>query len=345
MSVFYGHDGIVAAFREGLASDRLHHAWLLTGPPGVGKATFAGLAARRLLADAAGPPVEGEGLEVPGCHPIARLLKAESHPDFRLLDRLPKNPKDREGLRSDRSGSEELARSISVDQVRELARLFDATPFLSPWRVAIIDSIDDLEPPAANALLKSLEEPPPRCLFLLVSHAPAGLLPTIRSRCSTVRFNPLGAADMASALRAAVPDASDAEIAEMVASGEGSPGLALQRRGLGLAAIDADLRRLSDEGDPHTRIRSALASRLATKAAQPRYELFLGRVPRHIAARARERRGAALTDALRLWEQSRALGESALHLSLDPAMVTFELAGMVAALAPPRTEAARRPHG
>lgn len=345
MTKLFGHEAPVAAFREGLASGRLHHAWLLTGAPGVGKAAFAHLAARRLLAHAAGPPVAGEGLAVPENHPVTSLLNAESHPDFRLLDRLPKDVKQREGLRSDRAGDEELARSINVDQVRGLAKLFGSTPFLSPWRVAIIDSIDDLEPPAANALLKSLEEPPANCLFLLVSHAPAGLLPTIRSRCLNVRFNPLGDTAMAAALRQVLPEAADADIADLVQTGEGAPGLALQRRGLNLAQLDAELARLSSEGDALNRIRSGLASKLALKAAQPRYELFLKRVPRHIADSARTLRGPRLAVALKSYERARALADTAVPLSLDPAMVTFELAGLVAALAPTPADAPKRANG
>lgn len=345
MSELFGHDSAVAAFRERFAGGRLHHAWLLAGPRGVGKATFAALAARRLLAEAAGPPVVGDGLAVPPSHPIASLMNAESHPDFRLLDRLPKDLKQREGLRSDRSGDEELARSINVEQVRGLAKLFGSTPFLSPWRVVIVDSIDDLEPPAANALLKSLEEPPPNCLFLLVSHAPAGLLPTIRSRCLTVRFSTLDDAAMTSAIRALLPDTDAGQMAEMVASGDGAPGVALQRRGLSVADLDADMDKLATGGDPQNRIRSALASRLALKAAQPHYELFLGRAVRHIAAVARTRRGEELARALRLYERARDLAADAVPLSLDPAAVTFELAGLTAGLAHTGDDAPRRAHG
>jgi DNA polymerase-3 subunit delta' len=126
---------VVRDFLGSLATGRLHHAWLLTGPRGVGKAAFARLAARRLLAGAAGPPIAPGTLDVPDGHPVASLLDAGSHPDFRQLERLEKPTGD-------------LARSVTVEQVRGLQALFGSTPFLSPWRVAIIDSIDDLERPA-----------------------------------------------------------------------------------------------------------------------------------------------------------------------------------------------------
>ena len=129
-----------------------------------------------MLADAAGPPVDAPGLDVPDDHPAARLVAAGSHPDLMRLERLA------------RDGGTELARSINVDQVRGLQRLFATTPSMSPWRAVVIDAIDDLERGGANALLKNLEEPPPNTVFLLVSHAPERLLPTIRSRCRLLRL-------------------------------------------------------------------------------------------------------------------------------------------------------------
>ena len=160
-----------------------------------------------------------------------------------------------------------------------------------------------------------------------------------------MRFNPLGDIAMTAALRQALPDVGDADIVDLVAMGEGAPGLALQRRGLNLAQIDADLTRLSSEGDALNRIRVGLASKLALKAAQPRYELFLKRVPRHIAASACTLRGPRLATALNSYERARELADTAVTLSLDPAMVTFELAGLVAALAPPPADAPRRTNG
>lgn len=228
-----------------------------------------------------------------------------------------------------------IARSITVDQVRGLHRLFDTTPSLSPWRVVIIDSADELEGRGApNALLKLLEEPPANSLFLLVSHAPDRLLPTIRSRCRLLRLKPLADDVMASALRALAPDADEAEIAAMVRSGGGAPGRALAQRGLELDRLDAALDELVRDGDPTNARRSALAQALSLKAAQPRYEALLARAPRRIAVEARRRRGAALAEAIALWERSVALAGAAQRLSLDVPSTVFELAGMLAALAP-----------
>ena len=287
MTPLLGQDAAVAAFLESMDSGRLHHAWLISGAEGIGKALFADKAALRVLANAAGPEVATSGLDVPDEHRIARL--------------------------------------------------FSTTPSLSPWRVLIIDSIDDLERPAANALLKNLEEPPSNSLFLLVSHSPERLLPTIRSRCRQLRLLRLDDAAMTSALRTALPDAKTSEINELAAIGEGSPGRALAFRGLEIGALEKSLEEIVRKGDPTNSRRSALAQALALKSAQPRYEAFLARAPSIIASVAKQRRGAALAEALRLWERAHDLAGSATRLSLDPQSVVFELAGMLAALAPRKT--------
>jgi DNA polymerase-3 subunit delta' len=320
LTPLHGQDGAVAAFLDGMRSGRLHHAWLISGPQGVGKALFAGKAGLRILAEGAGPPVDAPGLDVPDDHPMARLVEAGSHPDLMRLERAVKD-------------NGELARSINVDQVRGLQRLFSTTASMSPWRVVIIDAADDLERGAANALLKNLEEPPPKSVFLLVAHAAQRLLPTIRSRCRQIRLAALEGDAMTAALRSAFPDADDREIAALAAAGEGSPGRAAAFRGLDIESLDRSLHKLAADGDPRSRERSALASALALKSAQPRYEAFLARVPAFIAAHARERQGPALGEALRLWERATGLAGSAKGLSLDPQSVVFELSGMVAALA------------
>jgi DNA polymerase-3 subunit delta' len=324
----YGHDAAVAGFRDSLDSGRLHHAWLLAGPEGIGKALFAEKAALRVLAQGQGA-VDSPGLDVPDSHPAARLVAAGSHPDLMKLERLVKET----------SSTGELARSVSVDQVRGLQRLFSTTASMSPWRVVIIDAIDDLERNAANALLKNLEEPPPHSLFLLVSHAPERLLPTIRSRCRQIRLSPLSTDAMTSALRSAAPDAGDAEIAELVKAGQGSPGRALAWRGLDISGLDRAMEALAREGDPTNARRAALAQALSLKSAQPRYEAFLARAPSFIAEAAKGRSGAALAEALRLWERAQGLASSARGLSLETESVVFELCGMLAALAPVRERA------
>ncbi|HEY0113780.1 MAG TPA: DNA polymerase III subunit delta' [Allosphingosinicella sp.] len=323
MTPLHGHEPAVAAFRDALDAGRLHHAWLLSGPEGVGKATFAAKAALRVLAHGQGG-VEAPALDVPDDHSAAHLFAAGSHPDLMRLERLPRES----------SATGELARNITVDQVRGLQRLFSTTASLSPWRVVIIDSIDDLERNAANALLKNLEEPPAHSLFLLVSHAPERLLPTIRSRCRQLRLSRLEDDAMASALRAALPDADEKEIRDLAMAGQGSPGRALAFRGLDVAGLDRAMAELVREGDPTNARRSALAQSLALKAAQPRYEAFLVRAPSAVAEEAKRRTGAALAEAVRLWERAQALAASAKHLSLEPESVVFELAGILATLAP-----------
>ena len=323
MIPLYGHDDAIAAFRSALDGGRLHHAWLISGPEGVGKGSFATKAALRVLAEGQGS-VGLPGLDVPAEHPAARLFAAGSHPDLMRLERLARES----------SSTGELARSITVDQVRGLSRLFSTTASMSPWRVVIIDSIDDLERGGANALLKNLEEPPPSSVFLLVSHAPERLLPTIRSRCRILRLGRLDDDAMASALRHAAPEADEKEIADLVAAGEGSPGRAMAFRGLDIAGLDKAMRELAAEGDPSNGRRSRLAQSLALKSAQPRYEAFLQRVPSLIAAEARTRRGPALAVALEQWEKAQALASSASRLSLEPESVVFELGGLLAALAP-----------
>lgn len=310
-----------------MAGGRLHHAWLISGPEGVGKALFAEKAALRVLAEGAGPEVSAAGLDVPDEHPIAKLMAASSHPDLMRLERLP------------RETGGDLARNINVDQVRGLQRLFATTASFSPWRVVIIDAIDDLERSAANALLKNLEEPPGDSLFLLVSHTPERLLATIRSRCRQLRLTYLDDEAMTSALEGALPEADEREISALALVGQGSPGRAVAFRGLQIDALDKAMRMIAEKGDGTNARRSELAQSLSGKAAQPRYEAFLARAPSLIAETAKGRRGAALADALALWERASELSASALRLSLDQQSVVFELAGMLAALAPAETKA------
>ena len=321
--MIWGHDRAVEQFAEAWASRRLHHAWLLGGPKGVGKASFAHAAARRVLAEAAGPPFGLPGIETPDEHPIVRLIEAGSHPDMRRLERLE----------NEKTGN--LARSISVDQVRELGEFLTLTPALSPWRVAVIDTVDELETSGANALLKILEEPPPNTIFFLVSHAPGRLLPTIRSRCRRLEFQALEDDVMTSILETHTPDLSPAERQKIVAMSFGSAGRALAFAELGLARLEDAALAIIRQGDPTNARRSELSSELGKKAAADRYAAFLDLAPSHIAREARQLDGAHRERALDAYARARELAAIAPRVSLDPAATVFQLGGILADVAPP----------
>jgi DNA polymerase-3 subunit delta' len=336
MTSLLGHDAQAAAFLSAMRGERLHHAWLLTGPRGVGKASFAKAAALRLLAEAAGPPPGGDGLSVDEEHRIARLFRARSHPDYRLVEREVWKKPDEVLPLDERKGDEALGRNIKVLQIRWLDRVLSVAPSLSQRRAIIIDAADDMERGAANALLKSLEEPPAGTVFFLVSHMPGRLLPTIRSRCRTLRFAPLSDEQMGVVLRRELPEASGAELEALIGAGEGAPGQALRFAGLDIGALDTALETMARTGDRSNSVRSATAKSLALKAAQPRYEAFLERVPAFITAQARHRRGPALDQALDLWGKARDLAGGAIGRSLDPQATAFQLGSYVAALAEAR---------
>lgn len=322
--VIHGQDAATDALFAAMKSGSLHHAWLIAGPQGIGKASFARAAAARLLAEAAEPDALPRALSLPDNNRTAALMIAGAHPDYRELRRLPK--------KDGKDG--ELARSITIDQVRALAPFLGTMASMSSRRVIVIDSADELERPgASNALLKSLEEPPAGTIFLLVSHAPGRLLPTIRSRCRLLRLEPLNDAAMRDALRAALPEASEEEIAGLVRAGAGSPGQALRYAELGLSDIDDALNAIARDGDPTTTRRAKLAKALSVKAAQPRYEAFLERVPGVIAEAARDRSGADLRLALDAYAQAREVAGAARGLSLDAGGTVLELSALVARLA------------
>ena len=282
-------------------------------------------AATRVLAEAAGPPFASPGLESPPDHPVGRLIAAGSHPDFRLLERLV----------NERTGN--LARGISVDQVRELGELFAVTPALSPWRAVVIDSVDDLEASAANALLKMLEEPPANCLFLLVSHVRGRLLPTIRSRCRRLQFEPLDDDAMTSVLERELADLPQAERERLVPLANGSVGRALAYAALDLAPLEEQALEILRSGDRDNARRSKLAQALGAKAAAERYAAFLDMAPGLIAREARVLEGAARRRALDAYARALEAGRLAPRLSLDPAATVFQLGTILASVAAPQT--------
>jgi DNA polymerase-3 subunit delta' len=321
--VIVGQDRAVGQFSNAWKRGALHHAWLLAGPKGVGKATFARVAATRVLADAAGPQVNAPGLETPEDHRIAKLVEAGSHPDLRWLERLV----------NDKTNN--LARNITVDQVRSLGDLFDLTPALSPWRVVVIDSIDDLEKSAANALLKMLEEPPANTIFFLVSHSPGRLLPTVRSRCRRLDFQSLDDDAMTSILAKALPEQKDFERARVIAAAGGSAGRAIALAELDLVSLEEKAIKILRQGDPTNGRRSDLALERGKRGAGDRYAAFLEILPSVIAREARSLTGAPRLRAVDAYARTRELVAIAPRLSLDPASTVFQLGGILASVADP----------
>ena len=315
-----GQDRAVEQFATAWESRKLHHAWLLAGPKGVGKATFAHAAARRVLADAAGPRVEEPDIGSPDDHPVVKLVEAGSHPDMRRLERVTND-----------KGN--LNRNIKVNQVRELSEFMGMTAALSPWRVAIIDSVDDLETSGANALLKILEEPPAKTLFFLVSHAAGRLLPTIRSRCRRVDFQNLDDDAMTSILQVQAPELSAAQLQRVIAMTGGSAGRAIAFAELDLAKLEDAALAILRQGDPTNARRSELALELGKKAAAERYAAFLDLAPSLIAREARQLRGDSLERALEAYAQARELAVVAPRVSLDPAATVFQMGGILAEVA------------
>ncbi|MCW3473816.1 DNA polymerase III subunit delta' [Limobrevibacterium gyesilva] len=218
-----GHEAAEAMLAEAMRSGRMHHAWLITGPAGIGKATLAFRFARRLLA---GMP-DANTLELPESHPVLRRTAAGSHADLLTVER-EWDPK-RKRLRGE----------IVVDDVRRVSEFLRLTPAEGGWRVVVLDGAEDLNRNAANALLKVLEEPPARAMLLLVCSAAGRLLPTIRSRCRRLRLAPLAETDIAALLQTYMPELDADQRLRLSGLAEGSIGRALQlAEGEGVAFAD-----------------------------------------------------------------------------------------------------------
>jgi DNA polymerase-3 subunit delta' len=255
-AALFGQAEAEARFLDAAATGRLHHAWALTGPKGVGKATLAWRIARHLIAG-------GDTLDMAPDHPVFRQVAALGCPQLFLCRR----PWDDKG--------ERLRTAITVDEVRALKAFFQLSAAEGGRRVAIVDAADELNTAAANALLKILEEPPQGAVLLLVSHRPAALLPTLRSRCRELRCRPLAPEPLAQAIAAAgaAPDPADA--AALAALAGGSVGAAFELvAGDGLARY-AELVELIATAPLDRRRMIALAEAASGRDAALRYALTL----------------------------------------------------------------------
>tara|TARA_R110002124_G_scaffold140378_1_gene304808 strand:- start:2746 stop:3726 length:981 start_codon:yes stop_codon:yes gene_type:complete len=306
------------AFEDARDRGRLHHAWLLCGVEGTGKASFAYRAARRLLG-AAPDPVRGPLGARPN-DPVSQLVSAQSHPDLMVLERLVEGGKTK--------------KTISVDQARDLPEFFSKSPSQAHYRVAIVDAADDLNVNAANALLKVLEEPPARGVLLLVTHAPGRLLPTIRSRCRRLAFPVWTPAALEQLLRDRA--GLEAEEAGRIAGlANGSPGAALALASGSTLEADRLARSWVEAASVDRAEALAIADGFRGAEGQARFETLMDRLIAAVKVRALgEGRGQGARWA-ELWTRLSDLPDRTAGLNLDRGDV---LAGALADLA--RTKAA-----
>ena len=203
----FGHSDAERAFASAAASGRMHHAWMIEGPSGIGKARFAIRCAAWLLG--ARGPVETP-FDADSNDPVMSRCLSGGHPDLRILTR-------------ELNDKGKLKQDISIEQIRAFNEFFTYRPALGGWRVGIVDSLDELNRNSANAILKTLEEPPNAAIMFMINHGSKPVLPTIRSRCRTLRLHTLAKDDMAAVLNLEGFSGDPSEFHH------GRPGLAVER--------------------------------------------------------------------------------------------------------------------
>jgi DNA polymerase-3 subunit delta' len=316
MSAWLGHEPVWREWRAAQAGRRMHHAWMLVGREGLGKAAFARAAAADLVAE-------------PGTH----QPPVEHHPDIHWLAQLPATDDDAKKREDGRAHA--TKRNISVEQIREMQRRLVTRPTLGSRRVVVIDPADVLEKGAANALLKSLEEPPVGTFFLLVVHQPGRLLPTIRSRCQVLRFRPLDAEDMGRvlSLHAGEIDALTRESAIAVAGG--SPGAALAFAGQDLGTAWQIMRQIVARGDADMALRASLSAIIGQRPDRDRQLAALAAARMVLVdAMGSGAPHAALADAHAALVQ---LAREAPTYNYDPGLLMLEIGALLAGVHAART--------
>lgn len=323
MTDFVGHEEPWAAWRAAMAGHRMHHAWLLAGREGLGKASFAIAAAAELVAEPGVP-------QPPYQH----------HPDIHVLTPLPAN--DDEAKKKEDGKPWQKKRNINVDQIREMQRRLVTRPTLGNRRAVIIDCADQLEKGAINALLKSLEEPPQGTFFLLVTHQMGRLLPTVRSRCLVVRFHPLGADQLARALDQAAPGLDEATRRAAIAVAAGSPGAALDFADQDLGAAYHVMEALARDGDPDFALRGRLAEAMGARPDRERQLAALEAarmVLLHALDQADDRTRLRIADA---HAKLVTLAAQAPIYNYDPGLLVLEIGGLLASAARTREVASHQ---
>ncbi len=247
-------DNIRQQWQAASSGERLHHAWLLAGGRGLGKSAFADEAAIGLLKGTSD-------------------VDLRNNPDILRIRALPKDEK--EAKKQEAGEPFERKRNITIAQIRTMQRRLTTRPTTGARRAIIIDPADELERSASNALLKSLEEPPSGTFFLLVSHHPARLLPTILSRCRQLRFLPETDKTILRALALEQPDAPPDDIAAAVKWANGSRGYARQFLELQLAPVGQAIETMLDHGDPIGREGGDLVQCIGAQAGRDRIRAII----------------------------------------------------------------------
>lgn len=307
-AVLFGHDPVERGLARGVAQGRMHHGWLIAGAEGVGKATLAWRLARHLLARPDERDPFGDNLEIASDTTAARQVAALSHPDLLLLRRIWDTKTKR------------FTTTIPVDEVRRLRSFLTHTSAHGANRVVIVDSADELNLAAANALLKSLEEPPPNTFFLMVTSAPGRLLPTIRSRCRMLALHPLDAPNLKLAALKALEDTQieppgPSEWLQLTGIADGSARRLLML--WGLKGLDLQVRieaLLAAALKPDWPKIHALGDELASPASSERFELFFDLLLRQIAL---------MTQARATADTESAPGQMAARLIADAALASW----------------------
>lgn len=300
--VFAGHEEAVGALRHASQSGRLHHGWLLTGPQGIGKATLAYRFARWLLAGG-----QSEDLAIAENSGVFRRVAAATHPDLFTIERRV-NAK-----------TGKLQGEIVIATVQEASAFMRLTPAEGGWRVVIVDGAEDMNTNAANALLKLLEEPPPRAILLLVSAAPGRLLPTIRSRCRVLPLARLADAPMHDLLKLYMPELDPANRARLIELAEGSIGVALslsQSDGMALASLVDEV---LDQRVAPARAQMIAEEVVRATESGDKFEIFFALLRTRLAGRIRAAARSGTTNPynISLWQDFGKLERDVLGLNLD----------------------------
>ncbi|RIV88879.1 DNA polymerase III subunit delta' [Aurantiacibacter zhengii] len=316
---YIGHEQAWDAWHRALSGARMHHGWILSGRKGVGKSAFAMAAARELVAEDGIPQPPGE------------------HPDIRYLSHPPRN--DTEAKKRDEGKPYELARNIKVDQIRELQRRLNTRPTLGSRRAVIIDPADDMETSAANALLKSLEEPPAGTYFLLIAHRIGRLLPTIRSRCRVLNFPRVSDLDMDAVLARESPQASSEERTAAIAAASGSPGAAIDFVELDLGKIHTLMQQVVERGDPDFVLRGRLAGAMGQRPSREKQLAAIELARAVVADQMRTIPHAQIPAMVETHSELVRLAGQAPTYNFDPGLLVMEIGTLLAGLAGSRTPA------